>query len=105
MHRSRAEREGAEDCFKQVEFGGWVKEANSVRIAIGTNSRVQMALNFVLRYLWCKYLTDEGWDCDMCPVGGLLEKGEKVEDLSRANNLGSDCQGCFHICCMAYSAI
>ena len=40
------------------------------------------ALTIVLRYLWCKYLTDEGWDCDLCPVKGLFQPGETVDALA-----------------------
>ena len=40
-----------------------------------------VALKLVLRCLWCRYLVDEGWDTEMCPVKGLFEAGEKVEDL------------------------
>lgn len=40
-----------------------------------------MALKLVLKYLWAKYLCDEGWDTDMCPVGGIFEPGASVEDL------------------------
>jgi hypothetical protein len=39
------------------------------------------ALKLVLRHLWCRYLIDEGWDCDLCPVPDLFEAGEKVEDV------------------------
>ena len=40
-----------------------------------------VALKIVLRHLWAKYLVDEGWDCDLCPVQGLFEPGETVEDM------------------------
>ena len=40
-----------------------------------------VALKFVLRYIWCKYLTDEGWDLNMCPVAGIFEANEHVEDV------------------------
>ena len=42
----------------------------------------RVALTIVLRYLRVKYLTDEGWDTDMCPIQSLFEPGKKVEDLS-----------------------
>ena len=41
----------------------------------------QSALIHVLRYLWVRYLIDEGWDTDQCPIKGLFEAGETVEEL------------------------
>ena len=39
------------------------------------------SLNIVLRHLWVKYLVDEGWDTNMCPIDGLFKSGETLEDF------------------------